>query len=69
MKVHDIFMHDTKRSYGRFVTGIFYVGPIAYKTAKDEDAVGEAFLILNLYDARRNGFWTILDKITGRKLG
>ena len=64
VKIHDIFMHNVKYSYGRFVTGLFYIGPLKYSTPKDEEAIGEVFLTLNLYDARQSTFWQTLKDIT-----
>jgi hypothetical protein len=64
VKIHDIFMHDVKHSYGRFVTGLFYIGPVKYMTPNDEEAIGEVFLTLNLYDARQSTFWQKLKDIT-----
>ena len=59
----DIFMHNVRSSYGRYVSAVFYVGPGAYKKPSGKDAVTENFLVMSNYDARDDWFASVLSDV------
>ena len=52
----ELFLHDSKRSYGRFVSALFYVGPCCYTKTSGDKIVVETYIAFDLYDARSSVF-------------
>lgn len=59
----DIFIHDIRSSYGRYVSAVFYVGPGAYKKPSGKSTVTENFLVMSDYDARDDWFASVLSDV------
>ena len=52
----DMFLHDANRSYGRYVSIMFYVGPCCYQRVSGETIIAETYVALDLYDPRSTTF-------------